>query len=178
MTWLLMRGVNETRVRQHTVHLGNEGGRVNDAIRAQWQLSPAPVVMLVHSYTLLEDVRTFDQAAKDKWNAALEMNCSEYASRAMKLADDVRKVTLQGPHAERMAALTQRLESVLESPGTEALTFSDLSKREPAFLFHDVVVDPVVEFDVVNNAPRMTGLQRYSRSYLEFLDDNGPARAD
>jgi hypothetical protein len=172
VTWVLLRGAQGTRVRQHTINIGSDGARIDEAMITLFQGARAPVVMVTHSYTFLADQRDLPQSAQVEWDAQLQATATEFVFDATRMGKDCSKITMDGPHPERLRALSERLDLVASS-GARSLTFSDLASVPVEELVLDLTVDPVVEFDASQERARITGLQRYGRSYLEHLDSHG-----
>jgi hypothetical protein len=55
----------------------------------------------------------------------------------------------------------------------KAFTFTELSGMDAESLVLDAAMDPLIEYDAVRMAYREIGLQRYSYSYLQYLDTMG-----
>jgi hypothetical protein len=174
VTWVVLRSGQTTRVRQHTVHLGSDAARINQALSTLWAAAPAPVVMVTHSYTMLRDLRNLPMSEQLAWDEGLKSMTSEFVYNLTRLGDEQnRKMTMDGPNLERLGALNTRLELVASSSDVKVMTFADLANVPAAQLFVATATDPVVEVDAVEGHARVTGLRRYSRSYLQQMDQHG-----
>jgi hypothetical protein len=171
VTWVVIRDGALTRVRQHTIHLGSDARRIDNAIAELWRGASAPVVMVTHSYSLLKDLRNLPLSDQLAWDQALRASSDDYVFELTRLGSiENRKLTMDGPNLERLAELESRLRLVAATPNVRAMTFTELAKIPAAQLLSSGSTDPVVEVDVKTGTPRITGLQRYDASYLRHLD--------
>lgn len=173
VTWVVLRHGRVTRVRQHALHLGSDAARTDDAIRALWSVGSAPIVMVTHSFSLLRDLRDGPVSDTRLWNEHLKTNVDERLYGLLRLDEKQPKLTMEGPHPDRVSALETRLALVAASRGAKAMTFTDLAGLPEEDLFLDAATDPVVEVNAEDGHSQVTGLRRYSRSYLQYLDSHG-----
>lgn len=174
VTWVVLRDGSTTRVRQHTIHLGPDAARIDQAISELWRGASAPVVMVTHSYSLLGEQRDLPMLDQEAWDEQLKASSSEFVFNLTRLGNrEARKVTMDGPHLERVASLERRLALVASTPNARAMTFAELSQLPVEQLLHSHATDPVVEVDVKAGSSRITGMRRYDASYLRHLDRHG-----
>lgn len=173
VTWVVLREGRKTRVRQHALHLGSDGARIDGSISTLSVGTAAPTVMVLHSYSMLKEQRNLPAEDQARWDEQLKAQSSAFVFECTQLGSVNRKITMDGPNPERIERLSQRLALVASIPNGRAVTFSDLANWPLDRLVQDRTVDPLVEFDVALGIPRVTGLRRYGRSYLEHLNDHG-----
>lgn len=176
VTWMYVKSPRENRVLQHTLKIGSQARQVLDGMQEFWRFHAFPQVTLIHSYTLLNEFKLKDVAASDakrEWNNKLAELVSEDLYKIMHLDARAMKTTMDGIYPERELSLNGYLDALATDQGIRACTFTELSGMDPDSLVLDAAMDPLIEYDTIKKAMRKIGLQRYSYSYLQYLDAKG-----
>lgn len=173
ITWMQTEIMGKSNVLQHTLKLGSQAGQVLTGMQEFWRRYPLPQVTLIHSYSLLKELKDASDEARQAWNGGLASLLSEELYKTCHLGNSTTKTTMDGAYLERIHSLNSLLDTLASDETIRTYTFSEIAGMDRQYLVLDSAVDPVIRYDVSAGLAEEIGLQRYSSSYLQHLDVEG-----